>query len=417
MNKDYKVILVCYAFPPVKAIGSVRNQNMADSFAEIFDDIIVFTSDPNGSDEKFEVNGLQPYDIKYLFSKKGNSGNVVAPKSRKWATKIMNTFPLNLITGEGGPIYTLRILKRLWKYRKDKVILYTSFRPIADHHIAYLFKKINKKVYWIADYRDVLFDKDDLDVYFPKIQESIYKRMTKKADMLTTVSDGLGNLFEGYNDSICVLRNGIKIKSSINLEPIDLDANKFHISYTGALYEGRRDPSSLFKAISKIIEEYPDLKDKIQLNYAGKEGVIWNKMCEKFGIAEINNNLGLVSREQAISLQKNSNVNVLLSWSSPNNKGILTGKFYEYINAGNFILCLLSGDVDLEFEEIFTENKIGLLSYNDEYQTIIDHFLPLIKSKQTYIKTNNEFISDTVKIKFSWESNFEKFKNEMLNHL
>lgn len=404
--------MLSYYFPPVKAIGSIRNKNVADSFLENGYDVTVFSSDPLASDETIEVIGLCPFDLRYFLTRRisKNSG-ANTPSSRQWASKIMNSFPGNLLFGEGGLIYTWRVLRRLWKFRNNDVIIYSSFRPIADHHIAYLFKKINPKSYWIADYRDVLYDKDVIDVYFPGLQTWIYKRLTQNADVLTTVSKGLTSSFTGFNNELAVLRNGIQQnKTDISQEDRLLNSGKFHISYTGALYAGRRDPSMLFMALSKLISERNELSNRIQLNYAGRESSVWNELVNSYGLEDINNDLGMLTRPQAIALQADSNINLLLSWSSPNNKGILTGKFYEYLDAQNSILCILSGSKDEEFEEIFGRDKIGLLAYEGGEEAIQN----FIKSMLEF-ENEDKYISEEVIKKYLWKAGFDQFIKTLRN--
>lgn len=397
--------MVSYFFPPVKAIGSIRNENVAESFHKNGNELIVYSSDPSAENSNYKVIGINSYDLKYFLTKKKSSGSKSGiAKSRRWASKMMGSFPLNIFLGEGGFIYTIRTFWKLLKYRNQKVILYSSFRPMADHHAAYLFKLFNKKAYWVADFRDVLFDKDELDVYLPKFQEWVYKKMIRKADMLTTVSKGIGKLIDDYNDNIVILRNGV---STMNRKSeFKLTEGKFHISYTGALYSGRRDPSILFEAIQELIEndDTDTLKSQIQLNYAGREGGTWDQMIEKYGLTDLNNNMGLVTRDDALDIQAESDINLLLSWSSPNNKGILTGKFYEYIDSRKPVLCLLKGEQDEEFEEIFDNYKIGLLAYDTEKKKIKDFLVSLFSTESRVA-----YISDEAVKEFRWDVGFQSF--------
>jgi len=413
-----KVILLSYYFPPVKAIGSIRNLNIAQQFAKNYDDVIVFSSSLDVLEQNWKGIGIKPYDIKHLLSQKSTNGGKKSAitSSSNLKTKLMNSFPLSLILGEGGLIYSIRILKKLWKYRKDDVILYSSYRPIADHHIAYIFKLISKNTFWIADYRDVLFDKDVLDVFLPGFQEKLYSRLTKKADILTTVSKGLAAFFETYNDNIFVLRNGVENSANAVAADSLVNKDKFNISYTGALYKGRRDPSVLFRALRSLLDKHPRFESQIELHYAGREGGLWNDFVDQFGLSKINNCHNLVTRDQSLLLQKESNINLLLSWCSPNNQGILTGKFFEYLKAKNPIITLISGDQDIEFEEIFSKDNIGILAYNSQVEKIEEYLLVLYNSWMSN-DYQQHLIDDRVVNSYNWDNTFIEFYEKINTQL
>ena len=407
-----KVIQLAYYFPPVKAIGSIRNKNVADSFYQLGYDVQVFTSDPLAKNNAYKVEGVCPYDIKHMLPERSVSTKVSSSEGKRWTTKIMSSFPLNLLLGEGGIIYTIRILKKLWKHRNEEVIIYSSFRPIADHHIAFLFTLLNRKAFWIADYRDILFDKDELDVFLPNLQEKLYRSITRRANILTTVSNGLSGFFANYNDNIFVLRNGVENTNEVPSAGCLIDKNKFCISYTGALYKGRRDPSILFSTLKEIIEFDPQLKSNISLHYAGKEGALWNDLVSKYGLDEINNCHNLISRDQSLRLQKDSSVNLLLTWCSPNNQGILTGKFFEYLKARKPIVTIIKGDRDAEFEEIFNKDEIGILVYDSQSDVLKTYLLELLGNwkADNYKKY---LIKEEVVNSYKWDNAFIEF-NEYL---
>jgi len=73
----------------------------------------------------------------------------------------------------------------------------------------------------------------------------------------------------------------------------------------------------------------------------------------------------MVSFAAAKQIQRKSQLNLLLSWSSPSLKGILTGKLYEYLAAGNPILSIINGTKDEELETIFEKCQAGMVGYED----------------------------------------------------
>jgi hypothetical protein len=68
---------------------------------------------------------------------------------------------------------------------------------------------------------------------------------------------------------------------------------------------------------------------------------------------------------EAIRLQNRSQVLLLLINDTPNAKGILTGKIFEYMNASRPILAI--GPVNGEVGQVLRETKTGhIIDYNDK---------------------------------------------------
>jgi hypothetical protein len=100
---------------------------------------------------------------------------------KQWGIKFINTFPVNILLGEGGLFYVNSILKKAnTLIRQEKIThIYSSFRPFADHYIAYRLKKKNPSLTWIADFRDLIIDPHYVHHLFAKKQEQYYKKIFK----------------------------------------------------------------------------------------------------------------------------------------------------------------------------------------------------------------------------------------------
>lgn len=142
------------------------------------------------------------------------------------------------------------------------------------------------------------------------------------------------------------------------------------------LYSGQRDASILFKVVKELI-----LKDekyrKIRLVYAGKDSSLWNSWAEKYELKENILVKGVISREEAIKLQKNASLNLLLTWSSKTQKGILTGKLFEYLSASKPIICIINGTQDEEIEYMFRNINCGFVVYENSDEIIKNKLIEL----------------------------------------
>jgi len=318
-----------------------------------------------------------------------------------------------ILLGEGGLIYILAVLFKFFtKYRKSSVI-YSSYSPFADHFIAYVIKLFRPKIYWIADFRDLHIDPDDDTVLFKKFNKWIDAKIFKRANVITTVSEGLREQLLQFNENVYVLRNGISSEMIKKFDKVQTqrDISKFTLTYTGKLYEGRRDPSRIFQAISNLIDKRLIVKEELELAYAGKDGYLWKQLAETYNLGERVKDYGYVSLEESVRLQKNSNVNILLSWATKNLKGILTGKFYEYLIASRPICLAISGENDPEFEKIFSELENCTMVYNklEDLSALEDYILNLYTSHKAGTESTNLKFS-----KYNWEVIFNEFYNTNL---
>ncbi|MDV7396209.1 hypothetical protein RZS08_32750, partial [Arthrospira platensis SPKY1] len=72
----------------------------------------------------------------------------------------------------------------------------------------------------------------------------------------------------------------------------------------------------------------------------------------------------LLPHDEALAWQTRSHINLLLTWSDDSIEGILTGKLFEYIGAGNPILAIVNGKKDTELENLFSQFSCGTVLYS-----------------------------------------------------
>ena len=118
----------------------------------------------------------------------------------------------------------------------------------------------------------------------------------------------------------------------------------FNINYTGQLYLGRSNLSPVFEVLKKLTNSNAVSKEKIRFEYAGNGYQLVYSMASKYGMEDILINHGVVNREKSLKIQKNSKILVLASWNTKKEKGILTGKFFEYMMMDKPIIAAISGD-------------------------------------------------------------------------
>ena len=369
-DSSRRLLALTYYYPPIKSIASVRSRNFVQQATRHFQAVHVFTTRNRRalpSDDYAPAPGIRPValptlDFRTIFPKpavKYKAGGV------NTLYNLLNSFPFDLLAGIGGLVYIFSgVIRGMFHIRRHRIThLYSSYFPYADHYTAFVLTLFFPRLVWIADFRDLRVDPARPEVVWPRLQQWIDRQVLRRASMVTTVSNGLATHLRQIHPRVHVLRNAIP-EELLRLTPKREVPEKFTITYTGNLYAGKRDPRYLFRTLQDLIAAGELPKEELQLRYAGSNGADWLAMAEEFGLAECATDLGMLPYAEALRFQRESSVNLLLSWSSPESQGILTGKFYEYIAARRPILLILSGTTDPEFEQLFEEHALGCVSYD-----------------------------------------------------
>ncbi len=407
------LLSIHYFFPPKADSGSVRNFYLTSALAHKSDKSFVIT---HANDKKsipvdcqlpdnLEVITIESTDYKTLIRQNHFAEEKKENSFFQFLSKLKKTLPFQFLVGEGGLIYAYRAYQAAKRIIVEEEInvIYSSFSPYIDHLIAYFLKSEFPAIKWVADFRDLHIDPTYKDIYLKDLNEEIEKRILKKANLLTTVSEGYRSHLEKYGKSLAIPR-GIEIRQH---KPVA--NNVFKIAYTGNLYRDFRKGNTVVAAIKNFI--HTNSNAAVEFHYAGRDGGKFKSWFSEEGLEHIFLDHGLVSRKEALNLQVESDLLILLTSNSEKLKGVLTGKLFEYIESKKPILTHINGVYDEEFESLFSRLNLGLVAYNDgneEMSNFIKHIY-LSKMNGQEWEINEEEIRE----KESWSGRAKK----ILNHL
>ncbi len=419
MQKPISILLIHYYFPPIKSTGTLRNHRFYTAFKEKNADIKVLTTsnrkrllrDPLPVDEA-DIIPITTFDLRRWLSQRtgGNTHLSISSKQRPlWAflTKLADSFPFNIFLADGGILYVILGFmkgKKLLK-KTEKTIILSSFRPWADHWIAYLLKCFRPNLIWVADFRDPHVDMERKNVFWPRFQLWVNRFFVKRADFITTVSDGLAEHFRVMHPQVQVLRNGIQQFNDFSIPPY----KQFTIAYTGSLYPGFQKIDPIFLGIKQLLEEGKLQQHHLKIIYAGKDGALWNKWIYKYDLQKLSENKGLLTYQEAWNIQRRSHINLLLSWSLPLSRGILTSKLYQYLGALKPIIVFINGHKETEWENLIEKTHAGKVfdansSLESIQQNIVMHYQQWLQNGDTRLNITQETLDD-----LSWPTNFDRF--------
>jgi hypothetical protein len=440
---NQRLLCLLYYFPPIKSVAVNRNWSIIRHLQPYFADIFVFTTQNNRllpqevlDTEGVGITTITTFDYRTLTAwLKPNRAEMHHDEGTKsspivrLAIRLLDSFPFNLLFHEGGIIYSLVGFWRAARLiRQEKIThIYSSFRPMSDHFTAHLLKIFFPRLVWVADFRDLHIDPLYQMPIVPPFQHWCNKRLLRRANLVTTVSEGLAVHLRAYHPNVYALRNGVHLdsqkifeQSQLSPSPISQSPNlpisqspKFTLAYTGSMWIDERNPTLLLKIMRDLANEGILTPQNTQIVYAGKDTAVWQTWISKYNLDVFFNSYGLVNSQRAVDIQRTAHLNILLTSALPNYGGVLTGKFFEYLAACKPILVLINGAQDLEFEQIMMHLEAGIVAYNDRSEAVLRAFiLKLFKEWQT---TGN--VKPTIRRErldeLSWEATIGKLASKL----
>jgi hypothetical protein len=410
-----------YYYPPIPSIASKRNFYLFGEFSKRYTKSILYVSsnkkyfESDGITQNPTIPTLDYRTIVRGFKKSNARGSIHFDETKKqsriirFLIKLNETMPFSLLVGEGGLIY---IISGIYRLSKDIRIpgnhtVFTAFRPTSNVLIGCILKRLFPSINWIVSMHDIPILEKRPNTFFPRLQTKIWKQLLKRADQVITVSDGVSQAMSQYDVEAVTLLNGIEIR-----KPMSAENHKFTIAFTGSTYRDLMDPSILFEAINDLIADEMIDRDKLQITYAGKDSPYWKEKSNSWPkIQSCLDTRGLVSTEEALTIQQQANINYLMTWNDNQVHGILSGKLFEYIGARNPIVVVVQGSQDPDFEKLVDEMKFGKVFYTsdtDFKQDLKNNIQELYNLWRTghYQQAYN----DVALLKsYSWENNVDRF--------
>ena len=305
-------------------------------------------------------------------------GNLFIPDARCWWIKP-----------------SARFLKRYLKEHPVDAIISTG-PPHSMHLIAKaLHKKLN--IPWVADFRDPWTDIDfykdlKLTCRSDRKHHRLERQVLCEATRVVTVGWDCARGLENHGaNNVAVITNGYDdvIQSVETDENPSQNSRKrlFVMSHIGII-GANRNPETFWKALSEICvetDENPSLKIRLigQIDNSVIESIKRNNI-EKY--VEI---IPYIPHNQVVAEQQKSDVLLLFVNNTPNAKGILTGKIFEYMASGRPILCI--GPEDGDSARIINETQSGVtVDFNDKekMKSVILDFMTKYNENQLNTKRN-----------------------------
>jgi glycosyltransferase involved in cell wall biosynthesis len=254
-------------------------------------------------------------------------------------------------------------------------------------HLIALGLKKQLNIKWIADFRDPWTNIDFYkDLMLTKAADKKHHRLEKEvlqtADEVVTIGKTMAKEFENIrNSEVRVITNGYDADDFEWKEKTESD--KFIIVHVGSI-NADRNHKIFWQALKEICDENQDFNKHLQLRFIGKLDYSVIESVEQFNLKDQFEQVEYVSHDKVKDYLFESDVLYLPLNNTPNAKGILSGKFFEYLAVGKSILGI--GHPQGDAAEIMTEVKAGSMIDFDNYQGVKDFLLQEF-SKRNEVKS------------------------------
>jgi hypothetical protein len=167
------------------------------------------------------------------------------------------------------------------------------------------------------------------------------------------------SLRKRFQQPVATILNGFDPQDFPN-EASGASSEGLIISYTGTIYPGKRDPTPLFQALSLLGSDARSVK----VRFYGRRLVGLRELSLRYNVAASVELFSSVPYHESLRLQQESDLLLLLLWDTPEERGVYTGKLFEYIGAGRPILAI--GLDDGVAGTLINQNMFGFVSSSSE---------------------------------------------------
>jgi glycosyltransferase involved in cell wall biosynthesis len=366
-----KLLFLSYYFPPIHVNAIVRIKHFYEGFCDNGFQVIVQTGKfpkniPRDGSSDMAISTIcyiPLIGIRFILMAFHLTGPTLplSWKRKSIIQRILNIrkrLPFDLIIGDGGLFYLLLgYLRGFTSIKRNQIThLFTSFSPMTDHFIAYLLKCNFPHIHWMADFRDLPEDIKNPDSLDRFLFTPIFRRMMHKVDAVVTVSEGLSAALKKFHPNIHIY-SGCIVEEDMALPP--KHKTTFNINYTGSIYPDTQELLPFIRVILHLIDEGSILIADIKWTYCGIHSSAYKDwLSPYFPEAQLIIS-PLLSHYCAGLNQREAAINVLLTWGTDQQKGILTTKLFEYLAVGKPILVWTTGNKEQEMTSIIEQCHPG----------------------------------------------------------
>ncbi len=385
-----KVLIITYYWPPAGGPGVQRITKFVKHLPDFgWQPIILTVMNPTSParDESllkdipkickvYKTKTFEPFNLYRFFTGKKIHENlakdiIIKKPDEKISEKISRIIRANLFIPDarvGWIPFMVKEGKKIIKKENPRVIFSTS----PPHSLQLGAKRLAQKsgIKWIADFRDpwteAYWEGEIERIHaISRLNEKLELKVLKRANAVTTVSDGISNFLNAkMSNRYVTLFSGY---DGINTEVTQ--SEKFQLLYLGNMSK-YQSPDPILQAIKSLPV---DIKSAIRLSFIGKISDMFQKQIVGFNDFELSIEDYIPHSDM---MRKARSASLLFDINAPTayDEGVITAKIFDYLSLRKPILAI--GTKNSAMDHILLETESGRVFNPDE----IDQISAYIKS-------------------------------------
>ncbi|PHQ28491.1 glycosyltransferase family 4 protein [Leeuwenhoekiella nanhaiensis] len=372
-----KALIICYYWPPAGGPGVQRWLKFVKYLRDFEIEPVVYVPQnphypiqdesllaeiPEGI-EVIKQPIFEPYGLASVFSKKSteqlSSGIIKAEEKQSVLQKLMLFVRGNLFIPDARKFWIKPSVHFLEQYLKNNPVdcIITTGPPHSLHLIG-LRLKFKTGLPWLADFRDpwtqIGYQKKlKLTRASQKKHSELESKVLTGADHLLVTSYATQKFFEAQTPKpVSCITNGFDEE---NVPEINLDKS-FSLSHIGSLLEDR-NPKVLWEVLRELKAELPEFGSDLRINLAGKISASVVDSIKAEGLEENLKLHGYISHQEALQMQRSSQILVLIEIDSAETQLIIPGKLFEYLAARRPVLSI--GPAESDVKKLLKDTNAG----------------------------------------------------------
>lgn len=387
-----KVLVITYYWPPSGGSGVQRWLKFVKYFREFGIEPIILTVDsefasfpvldeslisdiPNGI-EIHRTKAKSPFNIySKIRQRKVPQSGFAGDSKPNLIERCMRFIRGNFFIPDariGWNKFAIKKAEELITQHKLDCVITTS--PPHSTQLIGLELKNKFNLRWIADLRDpwtdIYYNKE---LYRTRLAEKLDRRLEEKclksADNVIVVSESIAELLTNRYQSI---------SSKITIIPNGYDESDFQIKetrvtdYNYISYIGNLGPSYPINSFLSEFKQFSDNNPNWRLRFVGNVFEKIKKQILNSDFSERVEFISYVEHKKAIDYMLESKALLLIIPNATENKGILTGKLFEYLASKKPIIFI--GPEDGDAAKILSNSKMVLLNNQNIMHSLQDFF-------------------------------------------
>ncbi|MFO8129183.1 MAG: glycosyltransferase family 4 protein [Bacteroidales bacterium] len=384
-----KVLIITYYWPPSGGSGVQRWLKFARYLPEYGFEPVVLTVKPDKAsypvlDPSLEAEipeGLKVFktntlEVSALYRKligKGSYPHSSFDNERKPSAgqKISRFIRGNFFIPDsrmGWKRFALRKAKKLIREYGISYVVTTG--PPHSVHLTGLALKKCMNVNWIADFRDPWTDIFYYDAFYhtpwaERIDRKLEQKVVEECHRLSIVSPALKDIMKAKSDKICpdkilVIPNGFD-EEDFRI-PSRPPKDQFLATFTGSLSNDNRKMDAFGKALKKAVRLHAGIP--VKFRFVGNIDESIRKVFKENDLENILETIPYVPHRQAVKYLRESTLCFSTIRRSDKNKGIISGKIFDYLGSEKPVFCI--GPTDGNVADILEECEAGkVMDYED----------------------------------------------------